>query len=298
MKTVALKRSASPGRLTGCAMLVLFSVAVGLRAESQTPKPLANTLERTDASNSGVASSSQDKAANKTFQLGVSNYSLITEVVKLKEAGVANDVIQAHVTQSPSPYPPSASEIIYLHDHGITPEIITALIRGSATARAQAQPATQASPNAASQPAPEATAPIIIQQPAYSQVAAPVASSYSYTNPYYYYYYYDYPGFSYRWPYSFWWSSPAVYYNSYPHRGYAHWPAHSYHYGAGRSLGGYAGASYSYGAGRNLGGRTGSSFTYSAGRNFGGHSGGSFTYNAGRNFGGRSGGSASFHRSR
>src|SRR5207249_4791950 len=51
------------------------------------------------------------------------------ELVKMSEAGTDAAIIQAYVETSTAAYRPKADDIIYLHEHGISGTIITALIQ-------------------------------------------------------------------------------------------------------------------------------------------------------------------------
>jgi hypothetical protein len=204
----------------------------------------------------------------------------LPEILKLHKAGVDGAVLLAFVQNSPTAYHPSAKEIIYLRDQGISSEIISAMLRRGGELRdraaeaareersrttpppsipaAPAAPASPAPPQAAapapvvvyaSQPYPVYTTPTYVTYPAYGY-AWPACYNYSYGRPYY----------SYRcWGSSYYRAGyyPSVYagYRSgcYPGRGL------SVGYGGGRycGLGGsyrHAGGSYSHGGTSRHGG--------------------------------------------
>lgn len=135
----------------------------------------------------------------------------LPEIVKMHKAGVDASVLLAFVQNSPTAYHPSAKEIIYLRDQGLSSEIISAMLRRGGELReraaeaareersratpppAPAAPATPAPPQAAA-PAPVVvyanpvqpvyTAPSYVSYPAYSY-ASPAYYNYSYYRPYY-----------------------------------------------------------------------------------------------------------------
>jgi len=53
----------------------------------------------------------------------------LPEIVKMHKAGVDASVLLAFIQNSPMAYNPSAKEIIYLRDSGISNEIISAMLR-------------------------------------------------------------------------------------------------------------------------------------------------------------------------
>jgi len=53
----------------------------------------------------------------------------LSEVIKLAQAGVSEDVMLAYVTNSPRAYNISSDEIVYLNDLGVSSEVVTALIQ-------------------------------------------------------------------------------------------------------------------------------------------------------------------------
>ena len=127
----------------------------------------------------------------------------ILEIVKMSDAGADPATIHAFVETSSIAYNPRSEEIIYLHDHGISSSIITAMIQHGAKLReqgaaAQANAAYQA---ATAQPSPatadtypvEAALPAYVASPSY---AAPgYYPSYAYPYPSYPYWYAPYPSF-------------------------------------------------------------------------------------------------------
>ncbi len=53
----------------------------------------------------------------------------VAEVIKMANAGVATDTMLAIINNSPSPFMPSADEIIYLNDLGVPGNLITAMLQ-------------------------------------------------------------------------------------------------------------------------------------------------------------------------
>ena len=100
----------------------------------------------------------------------------VQDVVKLVRAGLDEDVVLAHLRNAGAFYNLSADQLIYLHDQGVTPSEIKALL-GTATAPAPATPV----PLPAPVPAPVTPTPVVVPPPApvlapSAPVAPPVAS--------------------------------------------------------------------------------------------------------------------------
>src|SRR5882724_1432694 len=53
----------------------------------------------------------------------------LEEIAQLAQAGVGDDVLLAYVENSPTSYKLEVDEILYLHDLGISAEVISALVR-------------------------------------------------------------------------------------------------------------------------------------------------------------------------
>jgi hypothetical protein len=134
--------------------------------------------------------------------------SQVAEIVKMAESGVATSVIQAHIEQSTSAFPPNADEIIYLHNHRVPAEIITAYIRRGSMLRAQADQAVRESFSHTMQPTPSPPAPTIVQPQVYTYVSQPAYPAYAYTYPSYVYV--ARPIYRYGWP-SVWLSAGYYY---------------------------------------------------------------------------------------
>jgi hypothetical protein len=173
----------------------------------------------------------------------------VADIVKMVEAKVDPEVIKTYVKSSPTAYNPSATEIIALKDHGVAPEILTAMLQHGAEVRAQSMRAAQAAPNAAaSQISPGAVNPYA-PAPGYDYGAQSVYPNSVYSYPAYSYAY-DYPAYNYGYSWPFYWPSFYFGFGCYPYRDYCGYPNASYgwrypyHYG-GRGY--YGGGSYGRG---------------------------------------------------
>jgi len=127
----------------------------------------------------------------------------LPEVVKMHKAGVDASVLLAFVQNSPTAYHPSAKEIIYLRDQGVSSEIISALLRRGGELRDRAAEAAREDRSRASPPpvAPIAQPTPVSSAPPQATAPAPVVV---YTNPTYPAYttpsYVTYSAYSYPWP--------------------------------------------------------------------------------------------------
>jgi hypothetical protein len=149
------------------------------------------------------------------------------EIVKMARAGVGTEVIRAYVERSTIAAPPRAEEIVYLHECGVSAEVVTALIKRAgelraAAAQASASLAPQGTPYApaptvALQPAPPVPAQVIVQQPVYVYPPQPAPVTYAYAYPRYVYA--NYPAWGYGWP-SVGWSGGFHYRSGFR---YGHW---------------------------------------------------------------------------
>lgn len=174
-------------------------LCVGVRAQETDPAPSASPpspppAEQPDKPAAPVV---PDSPLIQKLRAAAANVSApLKEIVKLSESGADASVIQAFVENSPVAYNPKAEEIIYLHDHGISNPIITAMIQHGAKVREQ-QAATQAT-LAASQPmppppipgdamAPQGEAPYEVTPPSDTYPVYPADPGYAYPYPNYYY---------------------------------------------------------------------------------------------------------------
>lgn len=140
------------------------------------------------------------KAASET---PVSISTISSEIVKLTRAGVNVNVVKTYVQNSSHAVSPSADEIVYLREQGISETVITALIERGGALRTQAQQFARAQLQA--QPQPQ---PVQIQQAPTQVYTYPVQQPQQVERVYYVdspsYSYYRYPsfGFNYVGPYA------------------------------------------------------------------------------------------------
>ncbi|PYK63557.1 MAG: hypothetical protein DME21_02535 [Verrucomicrobia bacterium] len=112
----------------------------------------------------------------------------VDEIVQLAQAGVGDEVLQAYIENSPTPYKLNVDEILYLHDLGLSVETIAAIVRHSQSAQDQsAAPAVaNAQPSATNTLAPPAeqsvAQPAVTTQDANIN-PAPVDNAYAITPP-------------------------------------------------------------------------------------------------------------------
>jgi len=133
----------------------------------------------------------------------------IPEIMKMHKAGVDASVLLAFIQSSPVAYNPSAREIIYLRDSGISNDLISAMLRRGGElrdraaeahreerARSPAPPASQPAAPAPANPAPpQSSVPppaVAYANPPYSAYTWPVYYSYA-SYPAYRYGYYNSP---------------------------------------------------------------------------------------------------------
>ncbi len=261
--------------------------------------PVASRAINAVAPNAAAASQQRtvgQNAAPPKYSAGVA------DIVKLVDAKVDTGVIETYIRNSPTAYNPSATEIIALKNHGVGPEILTAMLQRGGELRAQAMAAVPAG----GAPSVVQAAPVAVNSyaPAYDYSALAAYPDYTYAYPAASYAYpsysYGYPGYcyggyncGYYWP----WYWPSFYSGCYPYgrycgygycaygRGYPyHWygsRGRGYYYGGRGNYGGhgyyggrgyYGGHAYSGGRGHySVGARPGPSIGRSAGfRSFGG----------------------------
>src|SRR3954470_23751958 len=159
--------------------LVAFNALPADPVDTQAPAPVAQATQ-----NVVVAPPAPAKAA--------------AEVVKMFDAGVKESAIAAYVATAP-PMVLNADDVIYMHNHGVSSDVITMMLKHHAelgTVQAPAAPA-QAQP------------PLV--PPASYSTAQPAYVSTDGGYPYYSYPYsaYDY-GYSYGYPYYYPYSSIAI----------------------------------------------------------------------------------------
>jgi hypothetical protein len=198
----------------------------------------------------------------------------VSDVVKMNNAGISQDVIANYVRNTDARSTLSADDIIYLRDQGISTGLITVMIQHGAVA--QSAPTAQTVP----MPATPAPAPTYAQYPA---EAAPDYSAYQ-QQPDVNYNYYSYPNYGYSTPYWYW----NYYYPYYPvwYYPYRYWYGgrYGFRYGSGYGGGRYFGRSGFHGS---FGGGFHAGFHGSSG---GFHGGGVHGFSSGHFGGGMGGG--------
>src|SRR5207247_9337105 len=101
-----------------------------------TPAPVtaeAADLPGTNAVQAGT-NAAPDQPAAKVVQTPVPPADLkaspaLVEVIKLAQAGVAEEVMLAYITNSPLTFHLSSDQIVYLNDLGVSTMVVTALIQ-------------------------------------------------------------------------------------------------------------------------------------------------------------------------
>ncbi|MCX6928145.1 MAG: hypothetical protein NT154_33780, partial [Verrucomicrobia bacterium] len=113
----------------------------------------------------------KEAAPAATFSSG------LADIVKMVDAKVDPEVIKTYIKSAPTAYNPSATEIIALKDHGVGPEVLTAMLQRGAELRAQAMRPSPTVPNSAGpQAIPGAANPYA---PVYDYGAQPVYQTFT-----------------------------------------------------------------------------------------------------------------------
>ncbi|HUR44621.1 MAG TPA: hypothetical protein VMZ27_02005 [Candidatus Saccharimonadales bacterium] len=118
----------------------------------------------------------------------------VREIVRMSEAGTDPAVLQTYVENSNLAYTPRPDEIIYMHEHGLSANLISAMIQHGARLRDQVAQAAPQPAQAAPAPQPQPNPTYVAQQPAPTYVETP---SYTYASPSVVYV--PYSGSSYYW---------------------------------------------------------------------------------------------------
>ncbi len=170
---ITLTVAASVAFLAGC-----------LDQTRQATQPVPVSVAPPPVSEPAIVSRPEPAAANVSAP--------VAEVARLHQSGLDETVVKAFVEKSPNAVSPSADELIYLRDIGVSPRVITAMIQQTArmreqdaTLRASQPSATPAAPQPnvtilaanltppAAQPAVPAPAPVVQQPVAPPVVVAP-----------------------------------------------------------------------------------------------------------------------------
>jgi hypothetical protein len=147
----------------------------------------------------------------------------ISDVVKMSDAGIPPDVIANYIKNTSAHSTLSADDIIYLRDHKIPSNLITAMIEHGSVA--QTEYAAQAAPPPQAPPA-YAPAPAYAQSPPPQYYQPPV--TYVDQQPATVYYNYSYPDYGYNYGYPYYWYSSPLWYLPY---GYGFGPRYRYGFG-------------------------------------------------------------------
>ncbi len=162
-------------------------------------------------------------------------YWLTTEVVKMSQAGIQEPVIKSYIENSPAATIPTADDIVYLRDNGISSDLVISYIRRGQQLQVQAAQAAQAAQanQAMAAPMDNSAVPVPVPVPAptappdYYEAAPPVSpadnygyvgSEATYMSP---------PGYYFPPPYYSWvapgpYFGPVVGFGFVPRRGFAH----------------------------------------------------------------------------
>lgn len=187
-----------------------------------------------------------------------------SDIIKMVEAKVDPAVIKAYIQSSTVAYNLGASELIAMKNHGVSDEIVTAMLEHTTQLRSQMAQAAHASQQASSAapayaepapPPPYATTAAYEPNPSDYGTYAPYAD-YGYSYPYYpysYWYSYGYPWYYYGYPYCGYYGHYGRYCGYYGHYGSYYHNGHWYHQHPGspghpHSTGTFA---HSTGVGRN-----------------------------------------------
>src|ERR1041385_4946019 len=104
----------------------------------------------------------------------------VSEVLRLAESGVSEDVVLAYINNSPSGFNLTSDQILYVRDVGLSSQVITAMLNRDAALRTQPQPSQ---PVPEPEPAPAPTVPVEapLTPPATEVAAPPVQVNYFYS---------------------------------------------------------------------------------------------------------------------
>ncbi len=111
-------------------------------AGKATAAPTTNVPPAASPANEGPVPPANPAAASSvppTVPVDLNISPALGEVVKLVKAGVSEGVLMAYVTNSAEVFELGSDEIVYLHDLGVSPGVITALIQRNASPETQAR---------------------------------------------------------------------------------------------------------------------------------------------------------------
>jgi hypothetical protein len=179
------------------AILMAPMVIVGVRAEpvsrASNDSSAGAAAEQAKTTEVGPSSTGQGQQAGIKKAATQPKFSFgVDEIAKMSQGGVEPEVILNYIESSSVPYRPNADEVVRLHDLGVSPQVITALIRHGAKVQQQAAAAYAQN-----------------QQRTTEEAKAAAATGNTYSAPVY--------------------AAPGVTYNyAYPDYGYGAYPVYSY----------------------------------------------------------------------
>ena len=159
--------------------ILLSSAVAAFAADNPTTNPpaVSQTIVVTPPAPPGASV----QKLNETIRIvNTAPPQTVTEVVKMSDAGVDEKTILTYVTSAPA-IVLKADDIIYLHEHGISTGVITAMLQRAPQVPIAQVPAVQPQ----QQPPPAAYYPAPVAQPVYVPTPEVV-----YSAPYPYYEYY------------------------------------------------------------------------------------------------------------
>ena len=229
-----------------------FSTLLVILATLALPARSANDVAASDSPPATSALAAPDTSVQKPSEPMPLSYG-VEDILKMTRAKVSDDVTVSFIKNSGRLYQMTASEIIYLHNEGMSDQVINTMLN-------QSQRLTPTAPPAA---APTGS-------PQYATASAPASSVYVIPSSTYYDYSYD------------------PYYSYYPYYGYGYpWLSLGFGcWGGGYYRGGYYCGNRYYGSGYRGGGHYGGGWTggghpsggsIGGGHFGGGHSGGGWT---------------------
>ena len=218
-----------PGGLLAGGLALLFAAAASVTARAVTV--------------GGSDNSPAQSAAAARFSPAVA------DILKMVDAKVDTEVIKSFIKSAPIHYHLTASEIIALKEHGLSNDLLLALVQHGGEAQPQASQPAASPPPAAYGP------PAAYQDYSYGYPAYPYDYPYSYYNYSYSYgwpgwywpsvylsfspfcNFYRYPFCSYRYPYSYFHYPYGSSWHFYPHSGFHHSVAAPHHFATPRASG-------------------------------------------------------------
>ncbi|MBU6400455.1 MAG: hypothetical protein KGS61_09070, partial [Verrucomicrobia bacterium] len=165
MKTRLLWVVRRAGLLAGAGAWAVCIDGLCVRAQSGDSPPASPPGPTNSVLATNLSAAASDPAASTNEPLAAIPPTIpvsagLAEVVKLAQAGVEPDVLLAYVQNSPVAYNPTAEDLVYLHDVGIGPAVITAMIDHGKQVRDQAAQA-MATASVAAPPPSDSSVPAV-----------------------------------------------------------------------------------------------------------------------------------------